>query len=84
MSSRGDSIFTMDGSMWQGSRSLIRPMFLKDRVSDLAKIERGVQAFMAQLPESGRTVQLMGLLYRATLDISTEFLLGRSAGSLEK
>ncbi|KAK8006485.1 cytochrome P450 [Apiospora marii] len=79
----GDSIFTTDGNLWHGSRSLIRPMFLKDRVSDLAKIERGVQAFMAQLPSSGQTVQLMGLLYRATLDITTEFLLGRSAGSLE-
>ncbi|KAK8134024.1 cytochrome P450 monooxygenase [Apiospora sp. TS-2023a] len=79
----GDSIFTTDGSMWHGSRSLIRPMFLKDRVSDLEKFEHGVQAFMAQLPSSGQTVQLMGLLYRATLDITTEFLLGRSAGSLE-
>lgn len=59
-------------------------MFLKDRVSDLAKFERGVQAFMAQLPSSGQTVELMSLLYRATLDTTTEFLLGRSAGSLEK
>ncbi|KAK6825109.1 cytochrome P450 [Apiospora arundinis] len=79
----GDGIFSTDGKLWHGSRSLIRPMFLKDRVSDLDKFERGVQAFMAQLPSSGQTVELMGLLYRATLDITTEFLLGRSAGSLE-
>ncbi|KAK8039130.1 cytochrome P450 [Apiospora rasikravindrae] len=79
----GDGIFNTDGKLWHGSRSLIRPMFMKDRVSDLAKFERGVQAFMAQLPGSGQTVELMGLLYRATLDITTEFLLGHSAGSLE-
>ncbi|KAK8086918.1 cytochrome P450 [Apiospora phragmitis] len=38
---------------------------------DLAKFERGVQSFVAQLPRSGETVQLMGLLYRATLDMTT-------------
>ncbi|KAK8094445.1 cytochrome P450 [Apiospora hydei] len=79
----GDGIFSTDGKLWHGSRSLIRPMFIKDRVSDLAKFERGAQAFMAQLPNSGQTVELMGLLYRATLDITTEFLLGHSAGSLD-
>ncbi|KAG9997320.1 putative cytochrome 52A4, partial [Aureobasidium melanogenum] len=32
----GDSIFTTDGEQWHASRQLIRPQFIKDRVSDLA------------------------------------------------
>lgn len=59
-------------------------MFVKDRVSDLEIFERGTQGLIGQLPASGETVQLMELLYRMTLDISTEFLLGTSVGSLEK
>ena len=39
---------------------------------------------MAQLPASGQTVELMDLLYRATLDITVEFLLGEELNSLQK
>jgi hypothetical protein len=59
-------------------------MFAKDRVSDLEIFERGAQGLIGQLPACGETVELMELLYRMTLDVSTEFLLGTSAGSLEK
>lgn len=80
----GDSIFTTDGQLWHDSRGLIRPMFVKDRVSDLATFERGVSALMAQLPPPGETVDIMDLLYRMTLDVTTDFLLGASADSLNK
>lgn len=59
-------------------------MFIKDRVSDLAIFENGARQFMAQLPASGQTVDLMDLLYRATLDITVEFLLGEKLNSLQK
>lgn len=59
-------------------------MFVKDRVSDLAIFEHGARNFMAQLPPSGQTVELMDLLYRATLDITVEFLLGGELNSLQK
>src|SRR5690349_19919240 len=42
----GDSIFTTDGDLWHGSRHLIRPQFIKDRVSDLDTFERHVQVLM--------------------------------------
>lgn len=80
----GDSIFTTDGQLWSDSRSLIRPMFAKDRVSDLATFERWVTTLMDKLPPSGDAVDIMDLLYRMTLDITTDFLLGASCNSLNK
>ncbi|KAI1657909.1 cytochrome P450 [Daldinia decipiens] len=78
----GDSIFTTDGQLWHDSRGLIRPMFIKDRVSDLATFERWVSILLAILPPSGQTVNIMDLLYRMTLDVTTDFLLGASVDSL--
>ncbi|KAI1639290.1 cytochrome P450 [Biscogniauxia mediterranea] len=78
----GDSIFTTDGHLWHDSRALIRPMFIKERVSDLATFGKGAETLMAKLPPSGETVDIMDLLYRMTLDITTEFLLGASVDSL--
>ncbi|KAI8628242.1 cytochrome P450 [Xylariaceae sp. FL1651] len=79
----GDSIFTTDKKLWHDSRSLIRPMFIKDRVSDLAIFEKWVSALITKLPPSGQTVNIMDLFYRMTLDVTTDFLLGASANSLD-
>ncbi|KAH8662318.1 cytochrome P450 [Xylariales sp. PMI_506] len=78
----GDSIFTTDGSLWHDSRSLIRPMFIKDRVSDLEIFEKWMSGLMAKLPPSGQEVDIMDLFYRMTLDVTTDFLLGGSVNSL--
>ncbi|KAK6067841.1 cytochrome p450 alkane hydroxylase [Seiridium cupressi] len=77
----GDSIFTTDGAMWHDSRSLIRPMFMKDRVSDLAIFERWVSALVEHIP-AGEEIDIMDLFYRMTLDVTTDFLLGTSVNSL--
>ncbi|KAI0594547.1 cytochrome P450 [Biscogniauxia sp. FL1348] len=78
----GDSIFATDGRLWHDSRALIRPMFVKERVSDLATFGEGTKTLMAKLPPSGQTVDIMDLLYRMTLDITTDFLLGANVNSL--
>ncbi|KAI1211032.1 cytochrome P450 monooxygenase CYP539B5 [Annulohypoxylon truncatum] len=78
----GDSIFTTDGQLWHDSRSLIRPMFIKDRVSDLATFEKGMAILLSKLPPQGQTVDIMDLFYRMTLDVTTDFLLGASVDSL--
>ncbi|KAI5868288.1 cytochrome P450 monooxygenase CYP539B5 [Durotheca rogersii] len=62
---------------------LIRPMFVKDRISDLETFEKGASAFLSKLPSSGKTVDIMDLLYRMTLDVTTDFLLGASVDSLD-
>lgn len=78
----GDSIFTTDGPKWHDSRQLIRPQFVKDRLSDLEVFERHVGPLMAQLGGHGQTVDVADLFFRYTLDAATDFLLGRSVDSL--
>ncbi|KAK8071787.1 hypothetical protein PG996_005135 [Apiospora saccharicola] len=89
----GDSIFTTDGQLWHDSRSMIRPMFVKDRVSDLVVFERwsdaleGVVGFGEEKYGSGGgygdgVVDIQSLFYRMTLDITTDFLLGAAVDSL--
>jgi cytochrome P450 len=79
----GDSIFTTDGKEWQGSRNLIRPMFIKDRISDLDIFERKTQTMLSLYSPSGEPTDVMDLFYRMTLDAITEFLLGKGINSLE-
>ncbi|OJJ48159.1 hypothetical protein ASPZODRAFT_150447 [Penicilliopsis zonata CBS 506.65] len=79
----GDSIFTTDGKQWSNSRQLIRPMFIKDRISDLEIFERKTQTMMSLFASPGEAFDLMDLFYRMTLDVTTEFLLGRGIHSLE-
>jgi cytochrome P450 len=79
----GDSIFTTDHELWHNSRSLIRPMFMKSRVSDLDIFERWTAVMIEQFPKPGVTFDVMDLFYRMTIDVTTEFLLGTSVNSLE-
>jgi cytochrome P450 len=78
----GDSIFTTDGKKWQRSRQLIRPQFIKERVSDLRTFERHIQHMMSLIPQDGSTVDIADLFFRLTLDSVTDFLLGESVNSL--
>lgn len=80
----GDSIFTTDGAQWHDSRTLIRPMFAKDRVRDMEIFERWSDNLLSKLPPSGQTVDMCDLFYRMTLDLTTDFLLGHGVGSLDK
>jgi len=87
----GDSIFTTDLDQWHASRQLIRPQFIKDRVSDLEVFETHVQVLMEQIDKAGRKwdgsqggeIDVSDLFFRYTLDAATHFLLGRSVRSLE-
>ncbi|KAJ0304183.1 hypothetical protein COL516b_006073 [Colletotrichum fioriniae] len=80
----GDSIFTTDGKTWQDNRSLIRPMFIKDRVSDLHIFDKWTNIMMDKFPASGVTFDISDLFYRMTLDVTTDFLLGHGVNSLGK
>ena len=79
----GDSIFTTDGDQWHRSRQLIRPQFIKDRVSDLDTFETHIGILLRKMGGDGREVDLKDLFFRYTLDAATDFLLGKSVGSLE-
>jgi cytochrome P450 len=94
----GDGIFASDNQPWHDSRQLLRPQFIKDRVSDLEVFEEHVQILMKAVANGGvegtpgiatdgvgrgREVDVSDLFFRYTLDAATHFLLGRSVGSLE-
>ena len=86
----GDSIFTTDLDQWHSSRQLIRPQFIKDRVSDLDVFEEHVQVLMGKMKDlgtkwdgkQGGEIDISDLFFRYTLDAATHFLLGRSVDSL--
>ncbi|QSZ33742.1 hypothetical protein DSL72_005313 [Monilinia vaccinii-corymbosi] len=88
----GDSIFTTDLDQWHDSRQLLRPQFIKDRVSDLDTFERHVQILIQKIKvkgtrwdgSQGQQVDVSDLFFRYTLDAATDFLLGRSVKSLEE
>ncbi|KIV99182.1 uncharacterized protein PV09_09135 [Verruconis gallopava] len=81
----GNSIFTTDGALWQNSRNLLRPQFIKDRVSDLETFETHVQVMLKILKErKGKQIDISELFFAYTLDAATDFLLGKSSDSLEK
>ena len=81
----GLSIFTTDGQLWHNSRALLRPQFIKDRVSDLHTFEKHTQKLLVLLAGSGSgaSVRVDDLFYRFTLDAATDFLLGTSVDSLD-
>lgn len=60
----GDSIFTTDGEKWKTSRNLIRPQFIKSRVSDLDIFERHVSILLRQIRGHGQEVDIAALFYR--------------------
>ncbi len=94
----GDSIFTTDGDLWHGSRQLIRPQFIKDRVSDLHCFELHMETLFRAMANggalngenqhvdlekgSGRVLDISDLFFRYTLDCATDFLLGKDVKSL--
>lgn len=78
----GDSIFTTDGHAWSESRHLIRPQFIKERVSDLHIFERHVSHLLSLIPKDMKTFDISEMLFRFTLDTTTDFLFGRNVNSL--
>ncbi|KAJ2904807.1 hypothetical protein MKZ38_007163 [Zalerion maritima] len=96
----GDSIFTTDGEKWHTSRQLIRPQFIKDRVSDLHCFEDHVATLFKCMAKGdaldgkhekidinmkgsdGAIIEISNLLFRYTLDVATDFLLGKDVESM--
>lgn len=57
---------------------------MTDRMSDLVIFERQIDKMITYIPRSAQTVDVMDLFFRMTLDVTTDFLLGESANSLDK
>lgn len=78
----GNGIFTTDGPLWHNSRQLIRPQFVKDRLSDIDIFEEHVQVLISKI-SGGQEIDTLDLMFRYTLDAATHFLLGQSVDSLQ-
>ncbi|KUJ10601.1 cytochrome P450 [Mollisia scopiformis] len=83
----GNGIFTQDGAGWEHSRTMMRPQFVREQVSDLGLEEIHVQNMMRALDlhlgsdKWTDCVDLQELFFRLTLDSATEFLFGESVDS---
>jgi cytochrome P450 len=75
-------ISTTDGAQWHDSRQLIRPQFIKDRLTDIKIFEKHVHKLIPMLGGQGQTVDACDLFFRYTLDAATDFLLGKSVDAL--
>ncbi|KAI5867046.1 cytochrome P450 52A11 [Durotheca rogersii] len=94
----GDSIFTTDGQRWHASRQLLRPQFSRERISDLHCFESHLETFFKAIANggvldgetqqvdieagNGKPFDISELLFRYTLDVATDFLLGMDVQSL--
>jgi cytochrome P450 len=76
-------IFTTDGQLWHNSRQLIRPQFVKDRLSDIDIFEQHTQILISKIAQS-EEIDTLDMMFRYTLDAATHFLLGQSVGSLDE
>ncbi|KAF2110444.1 cytochrome P450 [Lophiotrema nucula] len=79
----GNGILVTDGQRWKRSRALLRPAFDVAHVANFERLEKHVSRFLKLLPRDGSTVDLMPGLKRLTLDISTDFIFGKSMNALE-
>jgi len=88
----GSGIFVKDGSAWHSARELMRPMFNREVVSDLALLENHVQMLLRCIDVEGAGIDAAGwtkpislgqLFPCLTLDSSTELFMGRGTHSLD-
>lgn len=71
--------------MWKFHRSMTRPFFSRDRISDFENFERHASLAiesMKQRLRDGHAVDFQDLIARFTLDSASEFLLGKNVKAL--
>ncbi|KAI6122904.1 cytochrome P450 [Pisolithus croceorrhizus] len=81
----GTGVFNADGETWKFHRSMTRPFFSKDRVSHFDTFEKHTEDVLNQAKtrlQEGYPVDFQDMTSRFTLDSATEFLFGKSVGSL--
>ncbi|KAI9568647.1 cytochrome P450 [Boletus coccyginus] len=81
----GTGIFNSDGDVWKFHRTMTRPFFNKDRISDFDIFEKHAQDAIHQMKvrlREGYPVDFQDVASRFTLDSVTEFLFGKDVRSL--
>ncbi|CAN3355548.1 cytochrome P450 52A2 [Diutina catenulata] len=79
----GDGIFSLDGSGWKHSRTMLRPQFAREQVAHVRALEPHVKVLAKHIQKAkGKQFDLQELFFRLTVDSATEFLFGESVESL--
>ncbi|KAJ2921173.1 hypothetical protein H1R20_g15922, partial [Candolleomyces eurysporus] len=81
----GSGVFSSDGDMWRFHRTMARPFFSRNRVTDLELFDRHIQSaisLMRQRMSAGYAIDFQDLMQRITVDSASEFLFGTSVDSL--
>ncbi|KAK0460387.1 cytochrome P450 [Desarmillaria tabescens] len=80
----GTGIFNSDGDIWKSRRAMLRPLFNKERISDLDIFERHTSSALTQIEKrlrEGYPVDVQDAAARFTIDTATEHLCGKDVGS---
>ncbi|KAM3440025.1 hypothetical protein NHJ13734_003460 [Beauveria thailandica] len=75
-------VSTSDGDDWSFSRTLIKPFFERSVYVSTDRIKPFADKFMTLLPDDGETFDMQPLLQRWFLDITSEFIFGKSQDSM--
>lgn len=81
----GTGVFNADGDMWKFHRSMTRPFFSKERITDFENFDRHATAAIALAKDrlrAGFPIDFQDLVSRFTLDSATEFLFDTDVHSL--
>ncbi|KAK7059973.1 cytochrome P450 [Favolaschia claudopus] len=81
----GSGVFNTDDVMWKFHRTMSRPFFSRERISDFDLFDRHSNDALTQLGQrlsEGHAVDIQDLVSRFTLDSATEFLFGKSVDSI--
>ncbi|KZP18350.1 cytochrome P450 monooxygenase pc-3 [Athelia psychrophila] len=81
----GTGVFNSDGDMWKFHRSMTRPFFTRDRITEFDNFDRHAELMITAMKDrlrSGHAIDLQDALHRFTLDSASEFLLGTDVQSL--
>ncbi|KAI8986306.1 cytochrome P450 [Trametes punicea] len=82
----GSGVFNSDGEAWRFHRTITRPFFSRDRITDFDIFDRhaehALDKMVARLRE-GVPVDWQDVVSRFTMDSATEFLFGKDVRSLD-
>jgi len=81
----GTGVFNSDADIWKFHRSMTRPFFNRDRISDFEIFEKHADDAIGQLKmrlKQGFPVDFQDMISRFTLDSATDFLFGKDVRSL--
>jgi len=81
----GTGVFNSDGDMWKFHRSMTRPFFSRDRITDFDNFERHADDVIKQMKKrlrAGYAIDFQDAISRFTLDSASEFLFGHDVKSL--